>query len=286
VHLTRRQLAAVLVAPALAYAVYLVLPALNSARLSFEGFGLITGVQEIWTLEQYHTILHDPYYLHAWLSTIVLATEGAALSLAAGSAIAYFLWRVGGRLRVYLTAVVISPMLVSGVVRAYGWIAITGPQGTLPDLTERMGLGRVSVMYDQGAVLIGFVNVFSSLVVIMLLVQLDTIQPSVIRAAANIGAGTLSVAYRILLPLCYRVMVSAFLLVFALATASYALPAILGGGRILTIASIIYQEENVTLNWPRGAAVGLTLTVVTIAIMLSYQVLAGRRAQVAGVVRG
>lgn len=283
--LTRSQLAAVLMVPALVYAIYLVLPGLNSARLSFEGFGLLTGIKEIWTLEQYRTIVRDPYYLHAWTSTVVLATEGAALSVVAGSAIAYFLWRVGGRLRAYLTAVVISPMLVAGVVRAYGWIAITGPQGTLPDLTERFGLGRISIMYDQAAVMLGFVNVFSSLVVIMLLVQLDTIQPSVLRAASNLGAGTFGVAFRVLLPLCYRVTVSAFLLVFALATASYALPAILGGGRILTIASIIYQEENVTLNWPRGAAVGLTLTVVTIAIMLSYQFLAGRRAQVAGVAR-
>lgn len=283
--LTRSQLAAVLMVPALVYAIYLVLPALNSARLSFEGFGLLTGIKEIWTLEQYRTIIRDPYYLHAWTSTVVLATEGAALSVVAGSAIAYFLWRVGGRLRAYLTAVVISPMLVAGVVRAYGWIAITGPQGTLPDLTEHLGLGRISIMYDQAAVMLGFVNVFSSLVVIMLLVQLDTIQPSVLRAASNLGAGTFGVAFRVLLPLSYRVMVSAFLLVFALATASYALPAILGGGRILTIASIIYQEENVTLNWPRGAAVGLTLTAVTIAIMLSYQFLAGRRAEVAGVAR-
>jgi putative spermidine/putrescine transport system permease protein len=98
----------------------------------------------------------------------------------------------------------------------------------------------------------------------------------VVRAAANLGANQVQIAVRVLLPQIYPVMVSAFLLIFALSMASYAVPAILGGGRVLTISQVIFSEMTGTLNWARGAALGVLLSVLTIIVMLVYQGLAAR----------
>jgi putative spermidine/putrescine transport system permease protein len=113
----------------------------------------------------------------------------------------------------------------------------------------------------------------------MMLTRLDAIPPNVVRAAANLGANPIVIAVRILLPQIFPAMLSAFLLIFALAMASYAIPAILGGGRVLTIAQVIFGEMNGTLNWPLAAALGVSLTGVTIVVMLVYQFLATRLGQ-------
>jgi len=283
--LDRRWLLLAGLPPLAVYVGYLLVPLVTISRLSFKGFGYISGVQDVFTLTQYQHVFRDTYYLSAWVNTLRLSLESAVLTVVIGSAVAYYMWSIGGRVRTFLTAIVFAPLLVSGVVRAFGWITVIGPTGAMQDLTSRLGFGRFWVGYGETAVVITFVHVFLPFAVVAVLIELDAIPVSVLRAAANLGAGRLSVTAKVLLPLTLRATASSALLIFALATASYAVPAIMGGGRVLTIASIIYQEENVTLNWPRGAAIGLTLTVVTIACMLAYQFLAGRRANVASVAR-
>src|SRR3546814_2052094 len=85
------------------------------------------------------------------------------------------------------------------------------------------------------------------------LVRLDAVKPSVIRAAQDLGGTSLTVIRRVLFPAASPALVSGFLLVFALATASYAIPAVLGGGRVVTIAEVIYTNQAVTFNWPRAS---------------------------------
>jgi putative spermidine/putrescine transport system permease protein len=270
-------MAVVLALPLLVYALFLVVPMVANARLSLKGFGRFTGIQESWTLEHYRLIVSEPYYLKVWLNTLRVSGETAVVTVVSGVIIAYFLWRVGGWLRAYLTAAIIAPLLVSGVVRAYGWIAVTGPTGALPDITEVIGLGRRSILFNEASVVIGLVNVFLPYVVITMLVDLDGIRPSVLRAAANLGANWLQVAYRVVLPITYRSVVSGTLLVFALATEAYSIPRVLGGGRVLTVPIVIVSEQNALFNWPRAATLGIALLVVTMAVMLVYQLLAGTR---------
>jgi putative spermidine/putrescine transport system permease protein len=270
-------MAVVLALPLLVYALFLVVPMVANARLSLKGFGRFTGIQENWTLEHYQLIVSEPYYIKVWLNTLRVSGETAVVTVVSGVVIAYFLWRVGGWLRAYLTAAIIAPLLVSGVVRAYGWIAVTGPTGALPDITEAIGLGRRSILFNEASVVIGLVNVFLPYVVITMLVDLDGIRPSVLRAAANLGANWLQVAYRVVLPITYRSVVSGTLLVFALATEAYSIPRVLGGGRVLTVPIVIVSEQNALFNWPRAATLGIALLLVTMAVMVVYQLLAGTR---------
>src|SRR5262249_15551293 len=198
---------------------------------------------------------------------------GLGVTLVVGSLIAYMLWRVGGPVRSYGTAIVVAPLLVSGVVRAYGWLAIGGPTGIVPRASSAVGLGHLQLFGNRTALIVGFVHVFMPIVVLMILASLDTVPPSIIKAGANLGAGAVSVAMRVILPNIYTTTVSAFLLVFALSIGSYAIPAILGAGKILTIAQVMFDEQTNTSDWPRAAALGISLTIVTVVVMGLYQFL-------------
>ena len=272
----RKTMLGLLALPLLVYLLFLVLPLFSMGQLSLRGYQQSTGIQNNVTLEQYRSIAGQAYYLNAWLETVRVCSLATLIAVALGAVVAYFLWKLGGRPRAYLTAILLAPLLVSGVVRAYGWIAVMGPNGMLASTGDMLGLGKPAIMFNEAAVIIGLVNVFLPYVVIMTLVCLDGISASVLKAAANLGASSWQIVWRVLLPLAYRTLVSAFLLVFALASASYSIPAVLGGGKTLTISQVIYIEQSGTLNWPRAAALGLALAVLTLVVMIAYQFLAGR----------
>lgn len=268
------------VVPLAVFVVYLVVPLLSTGRMSLNQFGRRQGIQPAWDTAQYREIVDNEFYRHVWFMTLRITLEAAAFTVLLAALVGYGMWRAGTRLRSYLTVLVLAPLLVSGVVRAYGWVAIGAPGGPWDSVTKLIGLDGFKILFNEASVILGFVNVFLAFVVILILVRLDSVSYSVIRAAQDLGAGTFGVIRRVLLPIAYPALVSGFLLVFALATAAYSVPAILGGGRVVTVAQLIYTEQISTFNWPRAAALGVALTMLTVLVMTAYQWLArGRRAR-------
>jgi len=282
--LTRRMVVAVAAVPGAVVVLYALAPLALSLRMSFKSFGFFTGISDVFTTFNYHEILTQTYYTKAWLNSVTISLESAAVTAVLGAFIAYVLWRIGGRVRGYMTAVLIAPLLVSGVVRAYGWLAIGGPGGLIPKTTSLLGLGQWMLYGNGAALLVAFVHIFLPFMVIMVLTSLDGIAPSVLRAAANLGANEVAVALRVVLPNVYSTIVSGFLLVFALGIASYAIPDILGAGRVPTIAQVMYLEQNFNANWPRAAALAVTLTLVTLVVMATYQLILRRLGKTMSVV--
>jgi len=277
VKVSRGTFIALISIPAAIYLLYLVLPLLSSVRMSFNSYSRRGGIRSDWSFDSYLDVLSDKFYLSAWLSTVELAAVSAGITTIVGSLAAYGIWRVGGRARAYLTILVVAPLMVSSVARAYGWIAAAGPTGLLPKVTEAIGLGPVSFLFNRTAVLVGFVHVFLPFVVMLVLARLDSIKPNLLRAARNLGAGPIAATRRVVLPLAWPAMVSGFLLTFALTTGSFAIPAVLGGGRIRTITEQIVQEQIGTFDWPRAATLGALLSVLTLIGMLASQRLVGGR---------
>lgn len=277
--LGRRTALVIAIVPVATFIVYLVIPMFTSVRMSLNEFGRFSGIQPATSSAQYEEILTNDFYRQVWFNTLRITVEAAALTVLIGALVAYGIWRCGSRLRGYLTALVLAPLLVSGVVRAYGWVAIGGPRGPWEWVTTVVGLDGFKILFNETSVIVGFVNVFVAFVVILVLVRLDSVSPSVIRAAQDLGARNITVIRRVLLPIAYPAFASGFLLVFALATAAYSIPVILGGGRVVMVAQLIYTEQVSTFNWPRAAAMGITLTVLTVIVMLGYERVAGGRKQ-------
>jgi ABC-type spermidine/putrescine transport system permease subunit I len=164
---------------------------------------------------------------------------------------------------------------VSGVARAYGWIAIGGPNGPWVQGTRALGLD-IPILFNENSVILSFIHTLLPLAVIQVLLRLDAIAPSLPKAAANLGANQWTTAMRVLLPLSYPALASSFLLVFALCTAAYSVPTILGGGRVLTVAQLIYREQTIIFDWPLAAALATTLTALTLMVMAGYQTVGQR----------
>lgn len=246
-----------LLAPTLLLGLYtLVLPLLTFMRYSFYEFAggrLIPA----WSLAAYRDFLTDSYDHEVVLNSLFLASAVTVLALAIGYPLAYALWRVGRPgLQRWLALLIFSPILVSVVVRSYGWTVLLADQGPVNWLIVRAGLSPtpIRLVFNMTGVLISLTHVFLPFVVFPILASLVRLDPALREAARDLGAGWWTVFRRVTFPLTLPGTIAAAQICFTLAIGSFVTPAILGGGRVLALPLEVYRNTT-DIDWP-GAAVG------------------------------
>lgn len=265
-------------APALLlFACLLLVPLALTAVLSFNVFDHATGVKNAYTLAHYAAVLSDEYYLGIFWRTFWIAGVTTLICLLIGAPEAYVLSRMGNPWRSIFLLVVLAPLLVSVVVRAFGWSMLLGPQGVINHALQAMGLGPVRILYTEAAVVIALVHVMLPFMVIPVWTSLQKLDPGVENAALSLSASHFTTLRRIVLPQVMPGILSGSLIVFGLSASAFAIPGLLGGRRLKMVSTVVYDEYLHELNWPLGAALALILLLTNLLVMLSYnRVLEGR----------
>lgn len=238
--------------------------------LSFRVYDHATGVQDAWTIGQYLTVLTDPYYYEIFLRTFRLSALTTLICIVVGAPEAYVLSRMRSPWRSVFLLVVLAPLLVSVVVRAFGWSMLLGPTGLVNEATQALGLGRIRLLYTETAVVVALVHIMLPFMVIPVWTSLQKLDPAAEQAALSLGASHATVLRRVVLPQILPGLLSGSLIVFGLAASSFAIPGLLGGRRLKMVATVVYDEYLNSLNWPLGAAIAVILLVANLAIMLGY----------------
>jgi putative spermidine/putrescine transport system permease protein len=270
---TTRRTGLLLALPAMAvFALLFVAPlftlVLNSFRTAQGGF----------TLANYVRFLGDPFYRDVLVHTLLVGAVTTLCCLLVGYPFALYLRGRSPRMRNYLSLVLLSPLLISMVIRAYGWLVVLGPNGPIAAAFRAVGLEPPTLLYNDTAVIIGMVHVMLAYMVLPLVAALDRIDPTLVPAARGLGASGWSCFWRITVPMSVAGMVAGSLIVFSLTVSSFVTPAILGGPTVKLMPYFVYTEATVNLDWPYAAAIGFVLVVVTTALMAGYAALLRKRA--------
>lgn len=224
------------------------------------------------TLDNYLRFFRGGFYLGVVAETVRLGLIVTALSLVLGYPVAYFLARTKSRWQPVLVYLIFVPMMISLVVRAYGWMVLLGYNGVVN--ATLLWLGAIAsplrLLNSVHAVVLGLVEVLLPFMVVPLLAALKDIPPSVEEAARALGATPRQAFLKVTLPLSVPGMISGSLMVFSLTITAYALPALLGGAQVKMVSAIAYDAMLVSYNWPFGAAVGIIMVVVSTALIYSY----------------
>ena len=262
-------------APALAlFGLLVLLPLGLTAVLSVQRFHHETGVQGGFTLAAYAAVVGDPYYWQVFGRTGWVALLATALCLVVGAPEAVVLHRMRPPWRSVFLLVILAPLLVSVVVRAFGWSLVLGPAGFVNRALQALGLEPVRMLYTPIAVVVALVHIMLPFMVIPVWTSLQKLDPMVENAALSLGASRFTVLRRVVLPQVLPGLLSGALIVFALSASAFAIPGLLGGRRLKMVATLIYDEYLHELNWPLGAAIAIALLAINLAVMLGTQALA------------
>lgn len=252
------------------FACLLLVPLALTAVLSFQVFDYATGVKNIFTLSHYSAVITDSYYLGIFWRTFWISGLVTLICVAVGTPEAYVLSRMRSPWRSILLLVVLAPLLVSVVVRAFGWSMLLGPEGLVNQAIRAVGLPGVRILYTEAAVVIALVHVMLPFMVIPVWTSLQKLDPGVENAALSLGASHFTTVRRVIFPQILPGILSGSLIVFGLSASAFAIPGLLGGRRLKMVATVVYDEYLHELNWPLGAAIAFILLVANLVLMLSY----------------
>ena len=258
-------------APALLlFACLLLVPLALTAVLSFQVFDHATGVKNTFTLAHYTAVFTDDYYHAIFWRTFWISALVTLICMLVGAPEAYVLSRMNKPWRSILLLVVLAPLLVSVVVRAFGWSMLLGPEGVVNQLVRWAGLPTMKILYTEAAVVIALVHVMMPFMVIPVWTSLQKLDPGVENAALSLQASHFTTMRRIIFPQVLPGVLSGSLIVFGLSASAFAIPGLLGGRRLKMVATVVYDEYLHELNWPLGAAIAFTLLIANLVVMLSY----------------
>lgn len=224
-------------------------------------------------LDNYVRIFTNRYFTRALLQTVSLALIVMAVDLVLGYLVAYFMAFSKSRLATLVPPLLVAPLFIAGIVRAYGWIIVLSAEGPLNKLLLGLGVieNPVRFLWNVKAAAIGMSEYFLPFMIFPVFSVLVGIDRSLLEAAESLGAGPFRRFLRITLPLSSGGVVSGCIIVFCGAFASFIYPQLLGGGRVKVLGTLVYQYFLQTVNWPLGAAIGtvaLTVAVILISIYL------------------
>lgn len=234
------------------------------------------------TVAHYRHFFGTALYLHVLWTTLRISLWTTAAAAVLAYPVALVMVRTSAAAARIITMIVIAPLIVSVVVRTYGWEVIlgNGPTGVLNWLLLATGFIRqpLRLLYSDTAVVIGSLHVFFPLMVLPLASALGKIDPALDDAATTLGANAWRRFRRITFPLSLPGLAVGSTLVFSLTAGSFVTPAILGGSSAQMLGMLVDQQILTVYDWPFGATVASVLVAIVLAINIaSMRVLDQRR---------
>ncbi len=272
--LSRLSAVGLLAPPLLVLLVFFVAPLGYLLFVSFMSNSMSELFDFVPTLENYAIIFTDPFY-HMILMRTLLSTGVVLLAcFLIGYPVAYLAAQMTARGRIMILMAMMLPLMVSNVVRAYGWVAILGRQGIVSQGLQNAGLADrpQSFLYDFNAVTLGLLTILLPFMVVTLTNSLTTIDVRYREAAASLGASPWRSFLRVTLPLSSPGIASGLMLVTFLTLSAYVTIALLGGPRYKLLVSFVFDSVS-SFRWPRAAAFAFTLLLLALIISAAIQLI-------------
>ena len=157
----------------------------------------------------------------------------------------------------------------------------SGNNGLLNQLFQKIGLISLynhifgtnleyfPMMNTQGAVVLGMVYNYLPFMILPIYSVIIKLDHSLLEAARDLGAGSLTVFRRVILPLSLPGVVSGITMVFVPSVSTFAISRMLGGGTELLLGDLIERQFlGGAYNPQLGAAISLVMMIIVLVCML------------------
>lgn len=231
-----------------------------------------------WSGAGFATLVADGYYLDALLTALRVAALTAVLCLLLAYPMAMGIARARPGRRVLLLALLMLPFWTGFLLRVGAWIGLLRDQGWINGLLQGLGLtdAPLPLLYTEGAMLAGMVHAYLPFAVLPLFAALLRLDPTLLEAAADLGARPSVAFLTVTLPATAPAAAAGFLLVFIPAAGEFVIPELMGPPEALLVGRVLWQEFFQNRDWPVAAALAVSLLVLLLVPIRLFQRLEAR----------
>jgi len=268
---SRAYRAAITLPPLLWVVVFLLVPYALLFCYSFWSVSPSQTIVHAWTLDNYRELLRVNVYLQTLFRSMWIAARVMIFSLLLGYPLAYYLSFYAGERKDLLYQLVIIPLWVSYLVRAYAWKTILGSDGVLNTLLQYVHATKHPLeflLYSPFAVVLTLTHIYTPFAVLPIYASLEHIPRNLVEASHDLGASPLQTFWRVIFPLSIPGMLAGATFAFVLSLGDFLAPLLLGGPSGIMISNIVVSLFGAAYNWPLGAAISLCMLLLVLALLL------------------
>lgn len=229
------------------------------------------------TVANFAGLLDSDLARQAFWRTLRVAVATTVLTTIAGYPLSLLIAKARPRISAIILVIVVFPLMVSVVVRTYGWLVILGPSGIVNKALEAVGFvdAPLQLVHNEIGIIIGETQLLLPYMVLSLVAVLQKVDPHLEEAALSLGANPAVTFLKVILPISLPGLMSGILLVFSLAMTAFATPLLIGGPRTPLMTTLLYSYVFSTYDWGRAAALAVVLIVLALLFVTAQRLLSG-----------
>ena len=210
-----------------------------------------------------------------------LALIATFICLLIGYPVSCWMSKEGERFQRAAMVLIMLPMWINFLLRTYSWMSILENNGLLNQVFQKTGLLSLynslfgtsleyfPMMNTQGAVVLGMVYNYLPFMILPIYSVIVKLDGSLVEAARDLGADSVNVFRRVILPLSLPGVLSGITMVFVPSVSTFAISKMLGGGTDLLLGDLIEQQFlGGAYNPQLGAAISLVMMVIVVVCMV------------------
>lgn len=220
-------------------------------------------------------------YSSVFARSLILAAISTVICLVMAFPVGYFLSRLRANKQHILLMLIMLPMWMNFLLRTYSWMTILENNGLLNQLFQKLGiialynhltgssLEYFTMIDTQGAVVLGMVYNYLPFMILPIYSVICKLDYSLLEAARDLGANTVTVFRKVILPLSLPGVLSGITMVFVPSVSTFAISRMLGGGTELLLGDLIERQFlGGAYNPQLGAAISLVMMLIVVVCML------------------
>ena len=218
---------------------------------------------------QYVKLATDPLVLSVLIRTFRICAAVTVCSILGAYGIAY-LWVRGSPLqRAIVEFWILVPFWISVLTRAFGWLALLSSRGLINKWLMEVGIigEPLTLVRNEFGVIVGMTHFLIPYAVFPIASAMRNLDERVLLAARGLGAGRIRIFWTVFVPMTASGILGAALIVFVFSLGFFVTPMILGGGRSVMVAELVYLRMFQSIDWGLGAALSVSLVVIIGAML-------------------
>jgi spermidine/putrescine transport system permease protein len=261
---------AVTLPPLVWVAAFLLTPYLLMFCYSFWSVSAAQVIVHHWSLNNYRELLRVGVYWQTLFRSMWIAARVTIFSLLLGYPLAYFLSFHAGQRKDLFYQLVIIPLWVSYLVRAYAWKTILGSDGVLNTLLQYVQLTKHPLeflLYSPFAVVLTLTHIYTPFTFLPIYAALEHIPRNLVEASHDLGATPGQTFWKIVFPLSIPGVLAGATFAFVLSLGDFLAPLLLGGPSGIMISNIVVSLFGAAYNWPLGAAISFCMLLLVVSLI-------------------